>query len=88
MMHRSVCEVLYEMRACLKSLNFGCLQGQIEEVQILANRMESALTEKRSLEEWHNKAKEEKADYERLLKVTNKLRVKAGEKTKKVGKVW
>ena len=88
MTHRCVCEVLREMRACLKSLNFGCLRGQIEEVQILVNRMEAGLGEKSSLENWHDKAKAEKAEYERLLKVTNKLRVKAGEKTKKADKVW
>lgn len=45
MPYRAICDVLYEMRACHKTRNYGYLKGLIEEVQTMANRMESALEE-------------------------------------------
>ena len=54
----------------------------IEEAQVLGERMESALGEKSDVESWHKKAKEEEAEYKRLLKETNKLRKKKGEPEK------
>ena len=88
MAHRYVCSVLEEIRACHKARNYGCLLGQIEEIQILVNRMEATIGEKKSLESWHDKCREEKSEYERLLKKTNELRKKAGEKKKKKSNVW
>lgn len=83
MAHRYVCSVLEEMRACDKNKNYSCLLSQIEEVQVLVNRMEASLSEKNSLEHWHDKAKKEKCEYNRLLEKTNELRKKAGEKEEK-----
>ncbi len=83
MPHRYVCSVLDEMRTCNKTRNYAVLSALIEEAQILVNRMESALGEKSDLELWHGKAKEEKKEYKRLLKKTNKMRKKAGEDKKK-----
>ena len=40
---RYICSVLDDMRRCVKSLSFGPMKGLIEEAQILANRMETAL---------------------------------------------
>ena len=88
MAHRYVCSVLDEMRACNKTRNYSPLLSQIEEVQVLVNRMEAALSEKQELESWHDKKKAEKVEYERLLKKTNKLREKAGEKPKKKDRSW
>ena len=43
MTNRYVCDVLKEMRECLKTNNFSYLDGLIEETQMLVNRMESKL---------------------------------------------
>ena len=86
MPHRYVCDVLDEMRKCHKTHNYSYLPALIEEAQTLVNRMESALGEKSDLESWHAKAKEEKQEYKRLLKKTNKLRKKAGEEKKKASR--
>ena len=40
---RYICTALEEMRSCIKNLNFSPMSSLIDEVQILANRMESAL---------------------------------------------
>ena len=82
MPHRYLCTVLEEMRTCYKTRNFSYLMGLIEEAQVLGERMESALGEKADVESWHKKAKEEEAEYKRLLKETNKLRKKKGEPEK------
>ena len=42
---RFICTVLDEMRKCNETRNYAPLLSQIEEIQILANRMESALEE-------------------------------------------
>jgi chaperonin cofactor prefoldin len=55
MPNRTLCQVLDEMRECTKTLNFSYLQGLIEEVQSLANRMESKLYD---LKDYEYKMKE------------------------------
>lgn len=44
-LHRTLCDVLEEMRDCYKSRNFAHLMGLIEEAQSMGNRMEAALGE-------------------------------------------
>ena len=82
MPHRYLCSVLEEMRTCCKTLNFSYLKGLIEEAQVLGERMEAALGEKGDLERWHEKVKEEKEEYKKLLAESNKLRKAKGEKPK------
>lgn len=86
MPHRYLCTVLEEMRTCHKTRNYSYLLALVEEAQVLGERMEAALGEKSDLESWHKKAKEEKKEYERLLKETNKLRKKKGEAPKELSK--
>ena len=43
MLNRLLCDVLGEMRDCVKTLNFSYLSGLIEEAQSLGSRMESHL---------------------------------------------
>ena len=86
MPHRYVCDVLDEMRKCHKTRNYGSLPGFIEEVQTLVNRMEAALGEQKDYQRWHDKVKEEKAEYKKLLDETNKLRKKAGKDKKEMSK--
>ena len=51
MPNRLVCRVLDEMRDCSKTRNFSYLDGLIEEVQVLVNRMESKLMDQKDLDE-------------------------------------
>lgn len=82
MVERYICTVLEEMRTLHKTRNYSTLLSLIEEAQTLANRMEAALGEKSNYQRWHDRYKEEKAEYKKLLKKTNKLRKKQGEKPK------
>lgn len=83
---RYICTVLDEIRDCYKTRNFSYILGLVEEAQTLANRMEAALSEKRDYEHWHKKVKEEKEEYKKLLKETNKLRKEKGEEPKEYSK--
>lgn len=47
--HRYLCDVLDDMRKCVKTLNFSPLEGLIEEAQIMGNRMEAALSQQKDL---------------------------------------
>lgn len=63
--HRTLCDVLSEMRECYKTRNFSHLNGLIEEAQCYGNQMEASLEYKKDLiemkQEWSgmkNKLKE------------------------------
>lgn len=86
MPNRYLCTVLQEMRTCYKTRNFSYLLGLIEEAQVMGDRMESALGEKSDYQAWHKKVKVEMAEYQRLLKETNKLRKKKGEPEKEAAR--
>lgn len=47
--NRHICDVLEDMRKCAKSQNFSPIRGLIEEAQVMANRMESALQDQKDL---------------------------------------
>lgn len=64
--NRYLCDVLDEMRTCVKTLNFRPLDSLIEETQILANRMESALGDKRDIKRYHQMIKELKKEIVKL----------------------
>jgi len=49
---RYICTVLEEMRTAHKSHNYSYLLGLIDECQVLANRMEAALSEKSDIRDW------------------------------------
>ena len=55
--NRFLCDVLGEMRDCVKTLNFSYLLGLIEEMQSLANRMESKLYDIKDFESLHTEIK-------------------------------
>ena len=72
--HRLWCEVMSEMRDIVDSLGLftyrrcqNVLKAQLGEMQILANRMEAALSYEKDLEKLHNKRK-------RLIDEVNKLK--------------
>lgn len=43
--NRYLCDILDEMRTCIKTLNFSSMLSLIEEVQVIANRMEAGLSD-------------------------------------------
>jgi hypothetical protein len=65
-LNRTLCDVLEEMRACKDTLNFSYLKGLIEEAQSMANQMEAALADKRSVKNLRRDIKELKAQKEKL----------------------
>ena len=65
---RYICDVLYEMRACTKTLNFSYLIGMIEELQTLANRMEERLYEMKDFEYLHEEIRALKKKKKKLEK--------------------
>ena len=80
--HRTLCDVLEEIRMCHKTRNYAPILGLTEEAQGMANRMESALYEQKDYEAWRKRVKTEKKELKRLLKKTNKLRKRAKEEKK------
>ena len=47
--NRTMCDVLEDMRRCDKTRSYTLLAGLIEESQIMANRMEAALSDQKDL---------------------------------------
>ena len=66
MPNRLVCNVLEEMRNCSKTKNYSYLNGLIEEVQVLVNRMESKLMDQKDLDELNEEIREGKVELKRL----------------------
>ena len=57
MANRYLCDVLNEMRKCVKTLNFSYLLGLIEEAQTLGSRMEAKLYDIKDFERLHEEIK-------------------------------
>lgn len=67
--NRTLCQVLDEMRDCLKTNNFSYLLGLIEEVQSLGNRMEASLTDKNDLYYDRRELSKLRAEIKKLKKI-------------------
>ena len=72
-MNRYLCDVLDEMRDCVKTLNFSYLLGLIEEAQTLANRMEARLFEMKDFDRLHEEIKVLKKKKKSLEKKVEEL---------------
>jgi len=68
MPNRLLCDVLSEMRECIKTLNFSYLLGLIEEVQTLASRMESKLYDIKDFDRLHEEIRDLKKKKKKLEK--------------------
>ena len=66
MPNRLVCNVLEEMRHCSETKNYSYLDGLIEEVQTLVNRMESKLHDSKDTEDLNEEIRESKVELKRL----------------------
>ena len=75
-LNRYICEVLEEMRTCTKTLNFAIIPSLIEEVQIMANRMEMALSDMKDLESLKDNIHEKKEELKELEKKIAKKKKK------------
>jgi len=71
--NRTLCECLEEMRGCAKTLNFAPILGLVHEIQILANRMESALHDKNDLNYYRDKLRDLKKEIKELKKEKEEL---------------
>jgi len=68
MTNRYLCDVLSEMRKCVKTLNFSYLSGLIEEVQTLGSRMESKLFDIKDFDRLHEEIRDLKKKKKKLEK--------------------
>lgn len=73
MPHRYICSVLEEMRTCDKTKNYSYLLGLIEEAQMMADRMEASLYDKKDLNRAHRECKKVKEKKEKLEADIEKL---------------
>ncbi len=67
-LNRYICDVLEEMRTSTKTLNFALIPSLIEEVQMMANRMEMALHDMKDLEQLKMDIVEKKEELKKLEK--------------------
>ena len=68
-LRRCMCDVLEEMRSCYKTLNFSYIEGLIEEVQSMANKMEAKLG---TIHDWKDYNKRVKDLYKELKELEGK----------------
>lgn len=64
--NRHLCDVLEDMRKCVKTQNFSPLRGLIEEAQIMGSRMESALSDQKDLVKLNGRVSEIRREYKKL----------------------
>lgn len=60
--NRTICSALNEIRACFKTHNYAPIKSLVEEVQVMANRMEAALYNQKDImemEEYRSQLKKE-----------------------------
>jgi len=74
--NRTYCDTLEEMRQCFKTLNFGAIQGLIEECQTYGNRMEAALSDQKDYRAMNDALSLLKKEYKPLLKEIEELEEK------------
>ena len=78
MINRMMCDVLEEMRVCVKTLNFSYLLGLIEELQTLGNRMEAKLFDIKDFERLHDDIKDLKKKKKKLKEDVELLEISLG----------
>lgn len=65
---RTICEALEDMRRCYKTYNFQAIGSLIEEIQMLANRMEARLDNAHMYEDQRNHINKLKKEIKQLEK--------------------
>ena len=73
-LHRTMCDVLEEMRQSDKTKNYAYLMSLIEEAQSMANRMEAALSDAKDIKNLQATVSELKKEVKKLEAKKKKLR--------------
>ena len=73
MVNRFLCDVLREMRECVKTSNFSYLLGLIEEAQTLGSRMEAKLFDWKDFYHLHEEIRDLKKKKKKLEKEVEAL---------------
>ncbi len=73
-LNRTLCDILGEMRDCLKTSNFSYLAGLIEEGQSMANRMEASLQDKSDAKDYYERKRKLEKEVEFLEKKVETLK--------------
>ena len=71
-LNRYLCDVLSEMRTCTETSNYAYLPSLIEEVQVMANRMEASLYDKNDYTSIKKMIAEKKVELKKLEKKIEK----------------
>ena len=71
-LNRYMCDVLTEMRTCTETSNYAYLPSLIEEVQVMANRMEASLYDKNDYTSIKKMIAEKKVELKKLEKKIEK----------------
>jgi len=77
--NRTACDILEEMRKADETKNYSYLKGLIEEMQMVASRMEAGLYDKGDVKDWSKKRSKLKDDIKKLENKKEKLEAAAGE---------
>ena len=75
--NRTLCDVLSELRKCHETRNYAMMPSLVEEVQTLANRMESALADKEDVRTWSEKRSKLKEEIRKLIAERDALKPKS-----------
>ena len=75
-LNRYLCDVLTEMRTCTETSNYAYLPSLIEEVQVMANRMEASLYDKNDYTSIKKRIAEKKVELKKLEKKIEKKKKK------------
>jgi hypothetical protein len=73
-LHRTMCDVLEEMRTMNKTRNFAGLHGLIEEAQTMGNRMETKISQIDDIENFdnnYNRRKRALSDHNKAIRKLN-----------------
>ena len=71
-LNRYLCDVLSEMRTCTETSNYAYLPSLIEEVQVMANRMEASLYDKNDYTSIKKMIAEKKVELKKIEKKIEK----------------
>lgn len=71
--NRTFCDVLAELRKCNETRNYAYMMSLVEELQVLGNRMEAHLEDKRDIKSLHQDIKTLKKERKKLLAEVEKL---------------
>ena len=74
--NRTICDVLEGMRKCCETKNFSYLPGLVEEAQVMSDRMESALSDKKDYKLYHEERSKLCKEIEILEAKKDKLKEK------------